>query len=132
MEGADNNSLGANFKMPWAALQSKGNTTTSITKEDRITGLVIEGETIVYEADTDPWDIDFGCDDSETAFTEGVKESVKIFADFCDAMYLYDFLNLRGIKESDIANLTAADANYKYYITETGKTYKQFDLIRYD
>lgn len=132
MEGADNNSLGANFKQPWAALQSKGNTTSSITKKDRFTGLVIDDETITYEEDTDPWDIDFGCADDKKSFTESVKKSVQIFADFCDAMYLYDFLNLRGITENEISNLTANDAHYKYYITENGKTYKQFDVIRYD
>lgn len=132
MEGADNNSLGANFKQPWGALQSKGNTTSSIIKADRFTGLVIDDETITYETDTDPWDIDFGCADDKKSFTEGAKKSVNIFADFCDAMYLYDFLNLRGITEDEIENLTANDANYKYYITENGKTYKQFDLIRYD
>ena len=132
MEGADNNSLGANFKQPWAALQSKGNTTSSITKNDRFTGLVIDDETITYEEDTDPWDIDFGCADDKKSFTEPVKKSVEIFADFCDAMYLYDFLNLRGITEDEISNLTANDANYKYYLTENGKTYKQFDVIRYD
>lgn len=132
MEGADNFSLGANFKQPWAALQSKGNTTSSITKEDRFTGLIIDDETITYEKDTDPWDVDFGCSDDKKSFTESVKKSVNVFADFCDAIYLYDFLNLKGITEDEIKNLTANDASYKYYITENGKTYKQFDLIRYD
>lgn len=132
MEGADNYSLGANFKQPWAALQSKGNTTTSITKNDRFTGLVIDDKTITYEEQTDPWDIDFGCADDKQSFTDGVKKSVNIFADFCDAMYLYDFLNLRGITEAEIPNLTADDAKYKYYLIENGRTYKQFDVIRYD
>jgi len=49
MEGADNKSLGANFKQPWAALQSKGNTTSSITRDDRFNGLEIVKETITYE-----------------------------------------------------------------------------------
>lgn len=76
VEGADNASPGANFKQPWAAFQTWDSTKPrkdhdnnsalivqqpeSVTTKDYTTGLLIEGETIQFESDTDPWDIDYG------------------------------------------------------------------------
>ena len=124
-EGADNASPGANFKQPWAAFQTwtstktkKENQSTSglmiqqpkaVTEKDFTTGLLIEGETIQFENDTDPLDVDYGVelivlegqtkDDAEDRdlwkFNDAVKEnSLPYFVQFYNNCYQYDFTNL--------------------------------------
>ena len=124
-EGADNASPGANFKQPWAAFQTWTSTKTkkenqgtaglmvqqpkAVTEKDFTTGLLIEGETIQFENDTDPLDVDYGVelivlegqtkDDAENRdlwkFTDKVKEnSLPYFVQFYNNCYQYDFTNL--------------------------------------
>ena len=133
LEGADNGNLMPNFKNPWGALQATENNTNDITGDDRFTGLIIKGATIRYAGDqtnTDPWDIEFGVNDNEDGFLDSAKVSVNIFADMVDHIYLYDYLNLRGITEEEIS--TNLNIKYRYYITENSTNYKQFDVIRFD
>ena len=124
-EGADNASPGANFKQPWAAFQTWDSTKTknenkdtegamvqqpkSVTETDYTTGLLIEGETIQFESDTDPLDIDYGVEllvlDGQTEkeaekrdlwkFTDAVKNnSLPYFVNFYNNCYQFDFTNL--------------------------------------
>ena len=124
-EGADNASPGANFHQPWAAFQTWTSTSTKkenqntsglmvqqtkdVTATDFTTGLLIEGETIQFENDTDPLDVDYGVelivldgqskDDAEDRdlwkFTDAVKEnSLPYFVQFYNNCYQYDFTNL--------------------------------------
>lgn len=133
MEGADNGNIAPNFKNPWGALQATEGNSNDITRNDRFTGLVINGATIRYAGDvtnTDPWDIEFGVNDDENGFLDSAKVSVNVFADMVDHIYLYDYLNLRGITEEEIS--TNLNIKYRYYITENSTNYKQFDVIRYD
>jgi hypothetical protein len=122
-----------NFKNPWGALQATEGNNNDITRNDRFTGLIIDGATIRYAGDqtnTDPWDIEFGVNDDENGFLDSAKVSVKVFADMVDHIYLYDYLNLRGITEEEIS--TNLNIKYRYYITENSANYKQFDVIRFD
>ena len=131
-EGADNASPGANFKQPWAAFQTWNSTLTkkenqntsgsivqqpkSVTEKDHTTGLLIEGETIQFENDTDPLDVDYGVellilegqtkDDAEKRdlwkFTDAVKNnSLKYFVEFYNNCYQYDFTNIIPNPNSD-------------------------------
>lgn len=133
LEGADNGNLMPNFKNPWGALQATEGNNKDITRNDRFTGLIIDGATIRYAGDqtnTDPWDIEFGVNDDENGFLDSAKVSVKVFADMVDHIYLYDYLNLRGITEEEIS--TNLNIKYRYYITEHSTNYRQFDVIRFD
>jgi hypothetical protein len=133
LEGADNGNLMPNFKNPWGALQATEGNTNDITRNDRFTGLIIKEATIRYagnQTSTDPWDIEFGINDDENGFLDSAKVSVKVFADMVDHIYLYDYLNLRGITEEEIS--TNLNIKYRYYITENSTNYKQFDVIRFD
>ena len=124
VEGADNGATGANFKQPWAAFQTWTPTVTydghkndpsyvvqqpkSITDPksssyDPTAGLLLEGETIKFDANgTDPWDIDYGLTELDEAndlwqFTDEVKakgSSLHHFVDFYNNCYAYDFTNL--------------------------------------
>ena len=124
VEGADNGSTGANFKQPWAAFQTWTPTvnydtqkddakyiiqqTESVTNPtsayyDPTAGLVIDGETIKFDANgTDPWDIDYGLTELDKAkdlwkFTDEVKakgSSLHHFVEFYNNCYSYDFTNL--------------------------------------
>ena len=113
MEGADNGNAGANFKVPWAALQTYDSTVAnigtqyikqqpaSVTKNDFTTGLLIDDETIKFTAADDPLDVDYGLEEYDPHYTEAnlvfkfpdvVKEtSMKKFVEFYNAMYQYDF-----------------------------------------
>ena len=124
-EGADNASPGANFKQPWAAFQTWDSTKTknenkdtegamvqqskSVTETDYTKGLLIEGETIQFESDTDPLDVDYGVEllvlDGQTEkeaekrdlwkFTDAVKNnSLPYFVNFYNNCYQFDFTNL--------------------------------------
>jgi hypothetical protein len=134
LEGADNGNLMPNFKNPWGALQATEKNDKDITRDDRFTGLVINKATIKYAGDqtkTDPWDIEFGVNDDENGFLDSAKKSVEVFADMVDHIYLYDYLNLRGITEEEIS--PDLNIKYRYYITtENSIKYKQFDVIRFD
>lgn len=124
VEGADNGSTGANFKQPWAAFQTwtptvtydghkndpsfvvqqtKAVTDPASDKYDPTAGLLIEGETIKFDANgTDPWDIDYGLteldeDNDLWQFTDEVKakgSSLEHFVAFYNNCYIYDFTNL--------------------------------------
>lgn len=158
VEGADNASPGANFKQPWAAFQTWDSTKTrqehangtgkmvqqpeSVTSNDYTKGLLIEGETIQFESDTDPWDIDYGLqlyqlegeseDDAEKRdlwiFREEVKNtSLKHFVEFYNNCYQYDFTNLL---ENPNADQSVFDLSNTYnatdkriYMTESTKLY---------
>ena len=131
VEGADNGSTGANFKQPWAAFQTWTPTipydtqkedaryiiqqTEEITnptssKYDPTAGLVIDGETIKFDANgTDPWDIDYGLTELDEdkdlwQFTDEVKapgSSLHHWVDFYNNCYAYDFTNLVANPSSD-------------------------------
>ena len=175
-EGADNGSPGANFKQPWAAYQTwdslktkKENQSTtgaikqqpkSVTLTDFTTGLLIEGETIQFENDTDPLDVDYGVEliqlegqsekDAEDRdlwkFTTAVKEnSLPYFVNFYNNCYQYDFTNLIPNPEStakfDLTN-TYESTNKRIYMTRStelyegdtklGKQAKALDTYRWD
>ena len=158
VEGADNASPGANFKQPWAAFQTWDSTKTrkehangtgkmvqqpeSVTSNDYTTGLLIEGETIQFESDTDPWDIDYGLqlyqlegeseDDAEKrdlwVFREEVKNtSLKRFVEFYNNCYQYDFTNLLKNPNADQSvfdlSKTYDATDKRIYMTETTKLY---------
>lgn len=113
MEGADNGNAGANFKVPWAALQTYDSTVAnigtqyikqqpaSVTKNDFTTGLLIDDETIKFTAADDPLDVDYGLEEYDPHYTDAnpvfkfpdvIKEtSLKKFVEFYNAMYQYDF-----------------------------------------
>ena len=113
MEGADNGNSGANFKIPWAAMQTYDSTIAnigtqyikqqpaSVTKNDFTTGLLIDDETIKFTAADDPLDVDYGLEEYDPHYTDAnlvfkfpdvIKEtSLKAFVDFYNAMYQYDF-----------------------------------------
>lgn len=176
-EGADNASPGANFKQPWAAFQTwtssktkdeNKNTTNaivqqpaSVTQIDFTTGLLIEGETIQFENDTDPLDVDYGIellvlegqteDDAEKRdlwqFTDAVKNnSLPYFVQFYNNCYKYDFTNIIVNPDS---NKTTFDLTATYGSTDkrifmsvttelyegstnTGNKAAALDLFRWD
>lgn len=174
-EGADNASPGANFKQPWAAFQTWDSTKTkkenqntegaikqqpkSVTEKDFTTGLLIEGETIQFENDTDPLDVDYGVEliilegqtekDAEKRdlwkFTSAVKEnSLPYFVQFYNNCYQYDFTNLVPNPDKgkfDLSN-TYDMANKRIYMTVSTDLYKgdentgvkaaALDLFRWD
>lgn len=176
-EGADNGSPGANFKQPWAAFQTWDSTKTkkenqdtsgaivqqpkSVTETDFTTGLLIEGETIQFENDTDPLDVDYGVellildgqseDDAEERdlwkFTDAVKNnSLPYFVNFYNNCYQYDFTNLIPNPSSDKAKFDLANAydstNKRIYMTikaelyegdtKLGKQANALDVYRWD
>lgn len=176
-EGADNASPGANFKQPWAAFQTWDSTKTksenqnisgvivqqpkSVTETDFTKGLLIEGETIQFENDTDPLDVDYGVEllildgqSKENAkerdlwkFTDAVKNnSLPYFVNFYNNCYQYDFTNL--VLNPD-ASESKFDIKEKYDLTDkriyvnvttplyengvkTSKTAKAWDVYRWD
>lgn len=176
-EGADNASPGANFKQPWAAFQTWNSTLTkdenqntegaivqqpkSVTEKDFTTGLLIEGETIQFENDTDPLDVDYGIelmvlpdqseDDAEDKdlwkFTDAVKNnSLPYFVQFYNNCYQYDFTNLIPNPNSDknkfdIKN-TYESTDKRIYMTistslyegttDTGVDASALDVYRWD
>jgi hypothetical protein len=114
MEGADNGNSGANFKIPWAAMQTYDSTVSnigtqyikqqpaSVTKNDILAGLLIDDETIKFTAADDPLDVDYGVEEYEPyyveetnpvfTFPDSIKNtSLKKFVEFYNAMYQYDF-----------------------------------------
>ena len=169
LEGADNASPGANFKQPWAAFQTWDSTKTrnehntgtgvmtqqveSVTSKflngnpnpnyDPTKGLLIEGETIRFESDTDPWDIDYGLDlyikegeDEKTAeqrdlwvFKDAVKNtSLLYFVDFYNNCYQYDFTNLMENPDPDKSKFdltkTYESTSKRIYMTQDVDLYK--------
>ena len=176
-EGADNASPGANFKQPWAAFQTWDSTKTKsenqntegaikqqtkdVTEFDYTTGLLIEGETIQFENDTDPLDINYGVEllrfEGETKeyaekrdlwkFTDTVKnESLPHFVNFYNNCYQYDFTNL--VLNPDVSK-SKFDIKEKYDLTDkriyvnvktplyengvkTSKTAEAWDVYRWD
>lgn len=187
VEGADNASPGANFKQPWAAFQIWDSTKTrkehetgtgvikqqleSVTNKiingspnpnyDPTKGLLIEGETIRFESDTDPWDIDYGLElyikDGESkevaedrdlwVFNDKVKNtSLRYFVDFYNNCYQYDFTNLIANPNSDSSKFNLTDdyksTDKRIYMTQdadlyqgderTGNTAKFADVYRWD
>ena len=151
-EGADNASPGANFKQPWAAFQTWTSEFTkkenqemagkiiqqpkSVTETDYTTGLLIEGETIQFENDTDPLDVDYGVeliklegqtkDDAEKRdlwkFTDAVKNnSLPYFVKFYNNCYQYDFTALVPNPNGKTFDLTNPyDLTHKkIYMTQT-------------
>ena len=175
-EGADNASPGANFKQPWAAFQTWDSTKTkkenqntlgaivqqpkSITETDYTTGLLIEGETIQFENDTDPLDVDYGVEllilDGQTEkdaenrdlwkFTDAVKNnSLPYFVKFYNNCYQYDFTNIiinqhDDKSKFDITN-TYESTNKRIYMSVSTDLYEgeikigtasALDLFRWD
>lgn len=176
-EGADNASPGANFKQPWAAFQTwtsnktkKENQNTAslmvqqtkeTTETDFTTGLLIEGETIQFENDTDPLDVDYGVellvldgqtkDDAEKRdlwkFTDAVKHnSLPYFVHFYNNCYQYDFTNIikNPNEDSSKFDLTKpyGSTNKRIFMsqntvlydkeTNTGITAQALELFRWD
>ena len=158
-EGADNGSPGANFKQPWAAFQTWDSTKTkkenqatsgaivqqpkSVTQTDFTTGLLIEGETIQFENDTDPLDVDYGVEllilDGQTEkeaenrdlwkFNNAVKDnSLPYFVNFYNNCYQYDFTNLIQNPNSDKAKFdltnTYESTNKRIYMTVKAELYE--------
>ena len=113
LEGADNGNSGANFKVPWAAFQTYDSTVAnigtqyikqqpaSITKNDFVTGLLIDDETIKFTSADDPLDVDYGVEEYEGHYTDSnlvfkfpdniINSSLKHFVDFYNNVYQYDF-----------------------------------------
>lgn len=176
-EGADNGSPGANFKQPWAAFQTWDSTKTkkenqdtsgaivqqpkSVTETDFTTGLLIEGETIQFENDTDPLDVNYGIEllilDGQTEkeaenrdlwkFTDAVKEnSLPYFVNFYNNCYQYDFTNLIPNPSTDKSKFdltnTYDSTNKRIYMTikaelyegdtKLGKQANALDVYRWD
>ena len=162
VEGADNGSTGANFKQPWAAFQTWTPTVTydghkndptyivqqnkSVTdpkssKYDPTAGLLIEGETIKFDANgTDPWDIDYGLteldeDNDLWKFTDEVKakgSSLEHFVAFYNNCYTYDFTNLKPNPDPDPTRFNLFDKygidDHRVYMTrQTVKLYDKND-----
>lgn len=158
VEGADNGSTGANFKQPWAAFQTWTPTVTydghkndpkyivqqpkSITDPtsstyDPTAGLLIEGETIKFDANgTDPWDVDYGLteldeDNDLWEFTDEVKakgSSLEHFVAFYNNCYTYDFTNLKQNPDPDptrfeLFNKYGVDDHRVYMTRQTVKLY---------
>lgn len=155
-EGADNGNSGANFKIPWAALQTYDSTVAnigtqyinqqpaSVTKNDFVTGLLIDDETIKFTAYNDPIDVDYGAEEYEGYYTDSnpvftfssaVKEnSLKYFVDFYNSIYQYDFtcylpMSAVGIEsEFDVTNQYITSnypkgvTKYKLYNTKSSLT----------
>ena len=176
-EGADNASPGANFKQPWAAFQTwtsdktkKENQDTAglmvqqpktVTETNFTAGLLIEGETIQFENDTDPLDVDYGVellqlegqteDDAEKRdlwkFTKEVEQnSLPYFVSFYNNCYQYDFTNIivnpnENSAKFDISK-TYGCTNKRVYMsqktalyegaTDLGTTADALDLFRWD
>ena len=176
-EGADNASPGANFKQPWAAFQTWDSTKTkkenqdtvgaisqqprSVTLTDYTTGLLIEGETIQFENDTDPLDVDYGVEllilDGQTEkdaeardlwkFNDAVKNnSLPYFVNFYNNCYQYDFTNIipnpsTDKQKFDLTN-TYDSTNKRIYMTvstslyngdtDTGNKASALDVYRWD
>ena len=139
MEGADNGNAGANFKVPWAALQTYDSTVAnigtqyinqqpaSVTKNDFTTGLLIADETIKFTAADDPLDVDYGLEEYDPHYTDAnlvfkfpdvIKEtSLKKFVEFYNAMYQYDFscfLSMGDIGIEDTFNVKDTYVSEKY------------------
>lgn len=165
VEGADNASPGANFHQPWAAFQCWDSTKRfsdptqvrkqqpgSVTKENCFDGLLIDDETLRFEKSTDPWDFDYGCEESEKEglyyFPKPAQNSVKKFVEFYNAMYEYDYTNFTPVTESPF-NLTLEkdssgnvidDRNTalryviaaKNIVDEKGNKLSLYDVYRYD
>lgn len=162
VEGADNGSTGANFKQPWAAFQTwtsdvtydghkndpkyvvqqpKSVTDPKSSKYDPTKGLLIEGETIKFDANgTDPWDIDYGLteldeDNDLWEFTDEVKakgSSLEHFVKFYNNCYTYDFTNLKQNPDPDptrfeLFNKYGVDDHRVYMTRQTVKLYDKKD-----
>lgn len=102
-EGADNQSMGANFKVPWAAMQrwsdvelnSDGRVpttysptvqqrTAAVTDGDCNTGLIIKEETILYQTSkADALDVDFGFETYKSAKLKEGSETEYEDSDYC-------------------------------------------------
>lgn len=167
-EGADNASPGANFKQPWAAFQTWTSTMTkdenknttgamvqqtkSVTQTDHTTGLLIQGETIQFENDTDPLDVDYGITELDEEkdlwkFTDEVKNnSLPYFVKFYNNCYQYDFTNLipnpiGSTQTFDVTN-TYESTDKRIYMTlktylyegttNTGAEANALDVYRWD
>lgn len=163
-EGADNASPGANFKQPWAAFQTWDSTKTkkenqettgamiqqpkSVTETDHVTGLLIEGETIQFENDTDPLDVDYGVEllilDGQTEkeaeardlwkFKDAVKNnSLSYFVEFYNNCYQYDFTNLIANPNSDPTKFDISNrydsVDKRIYMTRSTTLYKGSDTV---
>lgn len=176
-EGADNGSPGANFKQPWAAFQTWDSTKTkkenqatsgaivqqpkSVTQTDFTKGLLIEGETIQFENDTDPLDVDYGVEllilEGQTKkeaenrdlwkFNNAVKDnSLPYFVNFYNNCYQYDFTNLIPNPSDDKTKFdltnTYESTNKRIYMTvkaelyegdaKLGKQANALDVYRWD
>lgn len=165
VEGADNASPGANFHQPWAAFQCWDPTKrfsdptqvrkqqpSSVTKKNCFDGLLIDDETLRFEKSTDPWDFDYGCEESEKEglyyFPKPAQNSVKKFVEFYNAMYEYDYTNFTPVTKSPF-NLTLEkdssgnvidDRNTalryviaaKNIVDEKGNKLSLYDVYRYD
>ena len=162
VEGADNGSTGANFKQPWAAFQTwtptvtydghkndpknivqqpKSVTDPASSKYDPTAGLLIEGETIKFDANgTDPWDIDYGLTELDEdkdlwEFTDEVKakgSSLEHFVAFYNNCYTYDFTNLKPNPDSDpqrfeLFNKYGVDDHRIYMTRQSVKLYDKND-----
>ena len=169
LEGADNASPGANFHQPWAAFQTWDPTKTKdehangtgVMKQqtknvtspilngqpnpnyDPTAGLLIEGETIQFENDTDPLDVDYGAEllilegqtekDAEKRdlwkFTDKVKNnSLPYFIEFYNNCYQFDFTNIipnpsEDKTKFDLTN-TYESTSKRIYMTTKTKLFK--------
>lgn len=165
VEGADNASPGANFHQPWAAFQCWDSTKrfsnptqvrkqqpSSVTKKNCFDGLLIDDETLRFEKSTDPWDFDYGCEESEKEglyyFPKPAQNSVKKFVEFYNAMYEYDYTNFTPVTESPFNLTLEKDSNgnviddrntalryviaAKNIVDEKGNKLSLYDVYRYD
>lgn len=102
-EGADNQSMGANFKVPWAAMQRWSDVeldsndrvpttysptvqqrTAAVTDGDCNTGLIIKEETILYQTSkADALDVDFGFGTYKSAKLKEGSETEYEDSDYC-------------------------------------------------
>ena len=148
MEGGENGCPSVNFLRPWQALQRLqiddiGSNpladNPTVTKQQSIDtpdlNLYIKDESIVY-MDAGSWDVDFGLDDSETAFTEKAKISLKKFREFYDFVYSHNY-NFITVSEGK-PTTNKWDISKIYAVTGTNHSeidapnHKAGDLYRYD
>jgi hypothetical protein len=139
LEGADNGNSGANFKVPWAAFQTYDSTVAnigtqyvkqqpaSVTKNDFVTGLLIDDETIKFTSADDPLDVDYGVEEYEGHYTDSnlvfkfpdniINSSLKQFVDFYNNIYQYDFscyLSMNDVGVSGSFDVTSRYVSNKY------------------
>lgn len=169
LEGGENGDNSVNFLVPWNALQrlTKEPGTAKLSPADLdknpVIGkeasleapwskLLIDDESVVYR-EKGAWDIDFGVaeveEDPEAGimagyfkFDENVHNSLKVFREFYDFVYMTDFTFVYCDSTVTAVDPLTWDTNKKYMISANdgnfyidGKklaTHKKYDIYRYD